>query len=145
GMRAGTQNVPGALVTSIAMQRAIEDMETSSRRLRYLQKEIVESVKALGGAVNTPEDSISNTVNASFAGIRSEVLVNALSEEGVYLGTSSACSSRSDGGQYVLDEMGVDPSLASCSIRISMSRFTTEEDVAILIEKLKKTVPLLKF
>lgn len=145
GMRAGTQNVPGALVASIAMQRAIENMETSSRRLRDFQQQIVKSVKALGGVVNTPEDSISNTVNVSFAGIRSEVLVNALSQEDVYLGTSSACSSRSDGGQYVLDEMGVDPSLASCSIRISMSRFTTKEDVAILIEKLKKTVPLLKF
>ncbi|HNQ69989.1 cysteine desulfurase [Mesotoga sp. HF07.pep.5.2.highcov] len=145
GMRSGTQNVPGTAIAATALQRAVECTQESSSRLREYQHRIKETVEELDGVVNTPENSISNTVNASFAGIRSEVLVNALSEEGVFVGTSSACSSRGDGGQYVLDSMGLDFSLASSSIRISMSRFTTEEDVAFLIEKLKKTVPLLKF
>jgi cysteine desulfurase len=144
-MRSGTQNVPGTAIAATALQRAVECTQESSSRLREYQHRIKETVEELDGVVNTPENSISNTVNASFAGIRSEVLVNALSEEGVFVGTSSACSSRGDGGQYVLDSMGLDFSLASGSIRISMSRFTTEEDVAFLIEKLKKTVPLLKF
>lgn len=145
GLRSGTQNVPGVLVTSIAMQRALDCMEKASGITKDFQNRISRAVVELGGYINTPECSICNTVNASFGGIRSEVLVNALSEEGVFVGTSSACSSRNDGGQYVLDAMGISPSIASGSIRISMSRFTTEEDVEDLIEKLKKTIPLLKF
>lgn len=145
GMRSGTQNVPGIVAASLSMERAVQlSPDTNDRLSRYKERLKVE-VEKLGGRINSPLKSISNTLNVSFPGIRSEVLANFLSREGVFVGTSSACSSRNDGGQYVLDSMGLDSRIATSAIRISMSRFTTDEDIEIIVEKLKQSIPALKF
>lgn len=144
-MRSGTQNVPGIVAASLSMERAVQlSPDTNDRLSRYKERLKVE-VEKLGGRINSPLKSISNTLNVSFPGIRSEVLANFLSREGVFVGTSSACSSRNDGGQYVLDSMGLDSRIATSAIRISMSRFTTDEDIEIIVEKLKQSIPALKF
>lgn len=146
GMRSGTQNVPGIVGTALALELAVNSLEETSTRLNEYRKIIIETVKEIGGVVNTPFDhSIPNTLNVSIPGIRGEILVNALSEEGICVGTSSACSSRSDGGQYVLEAMKANPEQTASAIRISMSRETTEQDILTFIGVLKKLVATLKF
>ncbi|AKI97935.1 cysteine desulfurase family protein [Kosmotoga pacifica] len=146
GMRSSTQNVPGIVGTAIALERAIEKLSATERKLKELREMIAKSVLKLGGVINTPLDrSISNTINISIPGIKGETLVNALSEEGICVGTSSACSSRSDGGQYVLKAMKVPEEVAESAIRVSMSRYTTEAEVKDFINKLKEIVSFLKF
>ena len=144
-LRSGTQNVPGIVVSSMAMERAVNSMEKTTTKLKGLKERLRLEVEKIGGVVNTAERSVSNTLNVSFPGVKSEVLANALSTDGVYVGISSACSSRSDSGQYVLDSMGLGAGIASSSLRISMSKFTTVEELEILVERLKKSVSLLKF
>lgn len=146
GMRSGTQNVPGIVGTALALEEAYRDLQGTVTRLSKYRELISKAIVELGGNINTPlENSICNTINFSIPGIRGEVLVNALSEDSVYIGTSSACSSRSDGGQYVLDNMNLPEILAIGAVRLSMSRKTTEEEIEIFVEKLKKMVDLLKF
>jgi cysteine desulfurase len=144
-LRSGTQNVPGIVVSSIAMERAVDSMEAITAKLKGLKERLKLEVERIGGVVNTAERSVANTLNVSFPGVKSEVLANALSNDGVYVGISSACSSRNDSGQYVLDNMGLEAAIASSSLRISMSKFTTVEELEILVERLKKSVSLLKF
>lgn len=145
GMRSGTENVPAVVAASFALKKAYETMPEVTERLKTYRESIKLEVEKLGGLINSPDDSIVNTLNVSFEGIKSEVLANALSGEGVFVGISSACSARQSADRYVLASMGLGPARISSAIRISMSRFTNSEDVAILIEKLKKSVSLLKF
>jgi cysteine desulfurase len=125
--------------------KAVDSMEAITAKLKGLKERLKLEVERIGGVVNTAERSVANTLNVSFPGVKSEVLANALSNDGVYVGISSACSSRNDSGQYVLDNMGLEAAIASSSLRISMSKFTTVEELEILVERLKKSVSLLKF
>lgn len=82
-------------------------------------------------------------VNLSFLGVKAETLVNALSEDGVYISTQSSCSSKND-LNYVLSFMGVEESVNASSVRISFALENTEEEVFELVEKIEKWVLRLK-
>jgi len=88
--------------------------------------------------------SIPNMVNISFPKIKGEVLANALSDAGVCVATSSACSARSESSQKILEDAGILPEIASGAIRISMSRFTTLEEIQSFIEILSNVVAVLQ-
>ncbi len=93
----------------------------------------------------SPEKTVVNTINASFTGIKGEVIVNALSEQGVYVGISSACSTLGGEGDYVLNAMNISDEKISGSFRISMSRYTTDEEIDEFIEILRNVVSFLNF
>ncbi|MCD6160212.1 MAG: cysteine desulfurase [Kosmotoga sp.] len=146
GMRSSTQNVPGVVGTAVAMENAIKELNSTTEKLRLFRDSIVKAVRELGGVVNTPLDhSVPNTVNISIPGVRGETLVNALATSGICIGTSSACSSRNDGGQYVLKAMKVREEISESAVRVSMSRFTTKTEVEDFIKSLREAVMLLKF
>ncbi|OAA28019.1 cysteine desulfurase [Kosmotoga arenicorallina S304] len=147
GMRSSTQNVPGIVGTAVAMENAIKELNNKTvEKLASLRDHIVKAVYDLDGVVNTPlEHSIPNTLNISIPGIKGETLVNALASKGICIGTSSACSSRGDSGQYVLKAMKVKEHVGESAVRISMSRFTTETEVEDFIKTLREITMLLKF
>lgn len=146
GMRSGTQNIPGIAGTSLALQKSFESLDNIKQRLNNYKMKIIEVIESLGGTVNgSPEKTIINTINASFPGIEGEVVVNALSDRGVYVGISSACSTLGGEGDYVLKAMNVSNEAISGSFRISMSRYTTSEEIDEFLEILRNVVSFLNF
>ena len=118
-----------------------------AQRSKYPMKNsaLVEEFLLTLDIINTDIDnSIVNTLNVSFPGLKGQVLVNGLSLDGVQIGLSSACSSKTDGGQYVLERAGISSETASCAVRISLSNFNNVEEILKFTEKLEKMVNLLK-
>jgi len=145
GFRSGTQNVAGIIATSVALKISNEKLYDNMIKMKKLRETIIQKSKKLKGIINTDLDnSIVNTLNVSFPGLKGQVLVNALSADNVQIGISSACSSRTDGGQYVLEKAGIKKEIASCSIRISLSSFNSEDEILEFVNKLEKMVNLLK-
>ena len=145
GMRSGTQNVPGIVGLGKAFQLAWEELDESIDKMENFRRMIAEKVQKLGGVVITPlEDSISNTLSVSFPGIRGSVLVNALSSEGIFVSTGSACASREGISSHVLKALNLDPLIAEGAIRISLSKMNTEDEIKSFLEKLEEIVKYLK-
>jgi cysteine desulfurase len=146
GMRSGTQNVPGIAGIALALQKSFESLDDVNQRVNDYKTRIIEEIEALGGKVNgSPEKTVVNTINASFTGIKGEVIVNALSEKGVFVGISSACSTLGGEGDYVLNAMNISDEEISGSFRISMSRYTTDEEIDEFTEILRNVVSFLNF
>jgi len=133
GIRPGTENVPGIAGFGVAA-KAAADMPAEMEKTRALKNLLWERIAAaVPFAVrNGPADeaaSAPHILSVSFPGLRGEVLVHALAERGVYVSTGSACSSRRRKGQRVLKALGLDERRAEGTIRLSLSRLTTAEEV----------------
>jgi cysteine desulfurase len=87
---------------------------------------------------------IPNTTNIAFPGIEAEALVIALDLAGFAVSTGAACSSGATRPSHVLEAMGVPPAVARASVRISLGRGNTAEDVEALVEALVKAVERLR-
>lgn len=135
-IRPGTEPMPaiagfGAAVKALPDVRAEYD---SARRLRdYLLKELG---KLNGIAVNSPPDALPFVTNISVLGVNSEHMLNFLSQRGVYVSSGSACSKGSR--SKVLEAMRLDEERLNSPIRISTSRFTTNEHIDMLVEGLSE-------
>ncbi|MCD6253899.1 MAG: cysteine desulfurase [Thermotogae bacterium] len=144
GMRSGTQNVPGAVGMAKAAEKALQAYEAAVAKMRKHQRRIADAVKALGGVVITPLDNaLPNTLQISFPGIAGQHLVNALSSEEIYVSTHSACGSKKR-GSHVLKAMKLDPLIERGAIRISTSRYTTDEEIDRFLEVLERVVSIFK-
>lgn len=136
GRRAGTENVPGILGAGAAAREAIEFLGDPSARegLRALRDRLESALldRLPGSEVNadaSPGARVWNTTNIFMPGIESEGLLLALSEQGVCASAGSACSSGSLEISTVLQAMGVDERRSNASIRLSLSRLTTPDEI----------------
>lgn len=134
GRRGGTENVPGILAAGVACIEAREWLSDPIRahpdpRLRdALERAILERVP--GTRVNGPADArLWNTTNIAFDGVEAEAMLIALSERGVAASAGAACSSGSLDPSPVLLAMGLDEAAAGSSVRFSLSRETTQDEV----------------
>jgi cysteine desulfurase len=139
GLRSGTENVSGivgfAKAAEIANKKDVEKM----RELR--DKMINELLRIPGIRLNGPkENRLCNNVNISFEKVDGEVIGGYLENDGILTSTGSACMSHSTGISHVLKAIGLSDEKASNSIRISISRFTTQEDVDYFLDKFKKII-----
>lgn len=145
GFRSGTQNVPGIVATALALKLAIEELEDSIAKMKRLRDKLVEGLRKLGAHIITPlEISLPNTLSVAFPPYRGSLIQNLLSGYGVYVSTTSACTSKDEHLSHVLKAMNVDPKIAQSAIRISLSKFTTEEEIDFFLEKMKEILDLLK-
>jgi len=83
-------------------------------------------------------------VSASFSGVRSEVLLHALEDKGIYVSAGSACSSNRPAVSETLKAMKVDKDLLGSTIRFSFCRFNTKEEVDYAVEEITKLLPVLR-
>jgi cysteine desulfurase len=146
-LRPGTQNVPGIVGLAAAMRLACQEMEEESARLRRLRDLLEQSIAGRIPDVHInghPEQRLAHISNVSFAGLDGEALLLALDMQGIAVSTGSACTAGSTEPSHVLQAMGVDPVLARGSIRFSLGRDNTEEDVHFLIETLVTAVSRLR-
>ena len=132
--RAGTENVPGAMAVATAVELCASASDTHLSALRdYFEAEVRSRLGDIevNGAINS---RLPNTSNLLFRSVSAEALVIALDMKDVAVSTGSACSSGSVEPSHVLLAMGRSHQEARSSVRFSMGRYNTAEDVRTLIE-----------
>ena len=147
GMRSGTENVPGCVGLGVAAREAYKDFDARIEKLYTLREHLIAGLKPLGGVtINGSEDRTNapQIVSASFEGIRSEVLLKALEDKGVYVSSGSACSSNHPGISGTLKGIGVKKELLDSTIRFSLGDLNTEEEVDYAIGVLGELLPVLR-
>jgi len=143
GRRAGTENTLGIIGFARAIEMRKLEMQAESKKLLLLKKKLRQGIEKNIGAVSFnghPEDSLSGTLNVSFAGAEGESILLYLDMEGIAVSTGSACASGSLDPSHVLLATGIPQEKAHGSIRISMGRDTSVEDVDYVIAKLTKVI-----
>lgn len=147
GMRSGTENVPGCVGLGVAAREAYKDFDARIEKLYTLREHPIAGLKPLGGVtINGSEDRTNapQIVSASFEGVRSEVLLHALEDKGVYVSSGSACSSNHPGISGTLKGIGVKKELLDSTIRFSLGDLNTEEEVDYAIGVLGELLPVLR-
>ncbi len=130
GMRSGTLNVPGIVGFGRACQIALEDMATDRARIEALRNKLEAKLMSIEETYinGTPENRMPHVTNISFKHVEGEGLMMTFNQT-IAVSSGSACTSASLEPSYVLKALGLGDDLAHSSIRFSLGRFTTEEDV----------------
>ena len=148
GMRSGTDNVPGVAGLAEAAKEAYAHLDESTAHLLKLKKQMMDGLRGLPERIvihsEEGDKSAPHIVSAAFPGIRSEVLLHALEDKGIYVSAGSACSSNKKlPVSTVLKELHLSPELLESTLRFSFSRFTTEEEIDYCLEALRELLPVL--
>jgi len=139
GRRAGTENVPYIVGLGKACELALEQLEDEQTRVRSLRDRLEQELleKALDASVNgDPTNRLPNTTSISFKYIEGEAILLMLSAEGIAASSGSACTSGSLEPSHVLRAMGVPFTRVHGSIRFSLSRYNSDEDITYIVEKM---------
>ncbi|MBI1827532.1 MAG: IscS subfamily cysteine desulfurase [Planctomycetes bacterium] len=141
GMRSGTLNVPGIVGFGAAAHIALTEMPTESVKISRLRDRLWAGLSEhltdihLNGNL---EHRLPNTLNVSFLYVEGESLMMGFSD--IAVSSGSACTSASLEPSYVLKGLGMGDDIAHSSIRFSLGRFTTEDEIDYTIEQVVKTV-----
>lgn len=147
GLRSGTENLPGIAGFAKAAELVYQDMEADVDRMYALREELTEGVKSVDDVVIngcSGREGAPHIVSASFRGVRSEVLLHALEERGIYVSAGSACAAHKPQPSATLRAVGVEKELLESTIRFSLSGFTTHEEIAYTCQNLREIVPKLR-
>lgn len=144
GLRSGTENVPGAVGLSVAL-----DIDFKLDEIRWSRDKIIEGLEKIQGTkINGHrEERVYNNVNVSFWGIEGEALMLMLSEMGIYASTGSACASTKLSESHVLKAIGVDEMYVHGSLRLSLGTDVigkedyVVEKISECVEKLREMSP----
>ncbi len=149
GMRSGTENVPAIAGLGQAVKEIYENHDEKIKNLYYIKKSFIEKVSQIEGTTingvgDRLEDSAPHIVSVSFEGVKSEVLLHALEEKGVYVSSGSACSSNHPALSGTLKAIGVREDLLDSTLRFSFSVNTNMEEIQYAVNILKELVPVLR-
>ncbi|MBU1111173.1 MAG: cysteine desulfurase [Nanoarchaeota archaeon] len=147
GLRSSTENVPGIVGFTKALELAQESRVKESERLIKLRDDMI--ARILKNVPDTvlnghPIDRLPNNVNISFLNVEGESLLLHLNEKGVCASSGSACTSKSLEPSHVLVSMGLPYELAHGSIRFSLGKKTTKNDIDTVVKMLPKIVETLR-
>ncbi|MCI8712295.1 MAG: cysteine desulfurase [Ruminococcus sp.] len=146
-IRSGTENVPGIAGLSLAAEMIYRDLDVKVALMRDLKAHFLEGVSKIEHTTVhglTDENSAPHIISVGFAGIRSEVLLHALEEKGIYVSSGSACASNHPAVSGVLKGIGASKEYLDATLRFSMSEFTTREEVDYTLETLYDCIPKLR-
>lgn len=158
GLRSGTENVPAIAGLGQAVTELYTDFETKISKMYLLKQRFLRGISKLEGVTvnGLPMEctdifemeqllkTAPHIMNVSFSGVRSEVLLHALEDKGVYVSAGSACSSHHPTPSVALTAIGLPKELLESTLRFSMSEYTTEEEIDYTLEQLKELLPVLR-
>ena len=147
GRRGGTENVAGAAAFGRAAELAEASLHDETVRVRGLRDKLEQGVlgRIPGAARNGPaEPRLPNTANIAFEDVEAEGLLLLLDQAGICVSSGSACTSGAIGPSHVLTAMGCNPARARGSLRFSLGRQNTEEEVDYLLNRLPGIVERLR-
>ena len=151
-LRSGTENVPGIAGMAMAAKKLYDNYDEDVRKLEGCKRFFIDGIHQMDGTrVNgllpespNGEGTAPHVVSVSFKGVRSEVLLHALEEKGIYVSAGSACSARKPQPSATLKAMGVPQELLSSTIRFSFSVFTNQQELEYTLSVLREIVPVLR-
>ena len=151
-LRSGTENVPSVAGLAKATEILYGCFDEDIDRLYECKRYFIEGVNKIDNIVingllpDEPygEGTAPHIVSVSFAGVRSEVLLHALEEQGIYVSAGSACSSHKAQPSATLKAIGVDKALLESTIRFSFSVYTTIEEIDYTLQALYDKIPMLR-
>lgn len=138
-VRSGTENTGGIIAMAKAFRMAEDKRRINTGNLMEIRNFIISQFENIPGLiVHTPKDgSAPHIVNVSAVGLKGEVIVHALAEKGIFISTTSACSSKDKTPSVTLKAMGVRDEEAAGAIRISLSHENTMEEAEEMIQSFK--------
>ncbi|MDU4696994.1 MAG: cysteine desulfurase family protein [Paenibacillus sp.] len=145
GYRSGTENIPYIVAFSKALRLAAEGREARSTKLLRLRERLTRGLAELPElTVNSPAQGAPHIVHFSYPGMKAEALLHMLEEDGFFVSTRSACSSKRSEPSRVLLAMGKSKEVASSGIRISLGDEHEERDIDALLAALRQSVKRLQ-
>lgn len=147
GVRSGTENVPGIAGIGQAAKDCYDSLEENVKKITSLKDYLIDKLEKMESVtVNSQkgDEGAPHIVSVSFSGVRSEVLLHALEDRGVYISAGSACSSNKPAISATLKAMGVAKELLDSTVRFSFSKFNTIEEIDYAVEQLEALLPMLR-
>lgn len=147
GMRSGTENVPGIAGMALAAKLCYENFDEKIERLYELKEYFTDKVLEIPGTVfngRRGHEGTPHVISISFENVRSEVLLHALEDKGIYVSSGSACSSNKPALSGTLKAIGVKNNLLDSTIRFSLCTENTKEELDEVIIALNELVPMLR-
>ena len=147
GLRSGTENVPGIAGLAKAVEEVYANLDEDTGRMRGLKEYFIAGIQGLQDIQingSTGMDSSPHIISISIRGIRSEVLLHALEERGIYVSAGSACASNKPAYSATLKAMGVEKELLDSTLRFSLSLFNTKEEIDYTLQALYDIIPMLR-
>lgn len=142
GERSTTENLPGIVATTKALRMALEEKSVTSELRSQLWKELVTKPEI---RIFSPEDGASHVLCFAIKGVRGEVVVHAFENHGIYISTTSACSSKKADSSSTLYAMDVPTEWATGAVRVSFSNDNTKEEVEQFIDVLHQLMKQFSF
>ncbi|WP_406660105.1 cysteine desulfurase NifS [Methanolobus sp. ZRKC3] len=146
-LRPGTENIPGIIGLGEAMYLAAQRLDTDSKYMAGLRDSLIEKVFASIDDVRLNGHAVKrlpNNVNLSFRSVEGESMLMMLDLKGIAVSTGSACSSRSLKASRVLTSIGLSPDYIHGSLRISLGRENTMEEIDYMAACLQETISRLR-
>ena len=151
-LRSGTDNVPGAAGMAKAAELVYAHYDEDMERLCQCKRHFMEGLRKLDGIringllPDSPdgEGTAPHIVSVSVFGVRSEVLLHALEEKGIYVSAGSACAARKPQPSATLRAMGVENWMLESTIRFSFSVYTTVEEIDYTLQAMYDKIPMLR-
>ena len=146
GKRAGTVNVAYMIGMGLAMKLAVDALDYEETAVRAMRDRLEDALKEISDTVilGRRELRTPNTILVSFKGIEGEAFIWDLNTKGIAASTGSACSSEDLEADATLKAMNLGADLAHTAVRLSLSRYTTEEEIDYTIEVIRSTVDRLR-
>jgi cysteine desulfurase len=136
-IRPGTEPMPAIAGFSGAVSEL--KIKDSLAKITALRDEFVSELRKIDGVmINSPDNALPYIVNVSLVGLRSETVLNLMSQMGIYISSGSACAKGHK--SHVLTAMGLSDDIIDSSLRVSLSRFTTKEELDYFIEGVNKAM-----
>ncbi len=151
-MRSGTENVPGIAGMAKAAELMYANLENDVNKLYELKEYFIKGVTGMegiqiNGLVPVEPDlrgTAPHVVSVSVAGVRSEVLLHALEDKGIYISAGSACASNKPQTSETLKAIGLQREYWDSTIRFSFSVLTTREEIDYTLQVLNDMIPMLR-
>lgn len=145
-LRSGTENVAAIAGLEVAVEEAFSRIRESRERMYELRQMFLDGLSDLedNRAFGSKEQVAPHIISVSFSGIRSEVLLHALEEKGIYVSAGSACSSNRPAKSRTLMAIGASDEALDSTVRFSLSDQTTKEELEYVLVVLKELTPRLR-
>ncbi len=148
-LRSGTENVPGIAGMAKAAEIVYQNLDEDIKKLYELKNYFIQGIDLIPDVqVNgpRPEEGAPHIISLSIQGIRSEVMLHALEDKGVYVSAGSACASNKPqtAGSATLKGIELDKALLDSTIRISMSVLTTKQEIDYTLKAMYDIIPMLR-
>ena len=142
GIRPGTNDVAGASGLAAALKESVQQMEQESAHIQSLRDQLKAGILASvdGAVVNTNEPALDSHLHVSFPGTDGDSLIMLLDQRGIEAATGSACHAGVNRMSHVLEAMGIEDEQGRGSLRFTLGRMSTEEDINDLLSVLPEVI-----